>query len=464
MAASVQFRLHNKDLGMIVNATEEDLAIFLETHSGEKGRNDHTLALESVEFDDSSGASPDSDIMVSDGLRSEKIHGTADVTSLESETERVGCDWFPKELDTSPLPLVKESMQDSAAAQTKSANGEAIFLKSELANSPVKSVSPSKKSVPLVASTGVNSSPTAKKIPSSSDGRKATPRSATPIGRTSLPAKSKSFHPSITTLKVTKPVAAQGRSVTPSKLASISSKSSTRTATRTPEPSTRAMTSSAPAKVKLSPGRKTDSVVSHGTSIFLKTKPSKSSAMRTSYHETTRNTKTSMPIRAASASRERQSVPYTIPLNAKSRQKACSPTRDRAPSRTHNKSESMMLTRNRSRHTNGGDEVNPVLMGSKMVERVVNMRKLAPPKQAEYSSQDYAQKNLRDSSGFGRSLSKKSLDMAIRHMDIRRSIPDNRRPRPLATGDLTTLLGTKSCSSKKITVDVAESLHATSRY
>ncbi|CAA6669461.1 unnamed protein product [Spirodela intermedia] len=33
-----------------------------------------------------------------------------------------------------------------------------------------------------------------------------------------------------------------------------------------------------------------------------------------------------------------------------------------------------------------------------------------------------------DSSGFGRNLSKKSLDMAMRHMDIRRSIPNSLRP------------------------------------
>lgn len=284
------------------------------------------------------------------------------------------------------------------------------------ANSPVKSASPSKKSVPLATPTGVNSSHTAKRIPLSSGGRKATPRSATPTGRTSLPAKSKSSHPSTTTLKVTKPVAGQGRSVTPARLESISSKSSMRSAIRTLKPSTRAMTSSASAKDQFSPGRKTDPVVSHGTSTFLKTKPSKPSAMLTTSHDTPQNLKTLNPLRAASASRVRPSVPYTILLNAKSTQKACSPSRERAPSGNHPKSESMTLTRNRSRHTNGGDEVNPVLMGSKMVERVVNMRKLAPPKQDEYSSQDYAQKNFREGSGFGRSLSKKSLDMAIRHM------------------------------------------------
>ncbi|KAI4384530.1 hypothetical protein MLD38_002672 [Melastoma candidum] len=78
------------------------------------------------------------------------------------------------------------------------------------------------------------------------------------------------------------------------------------------------------------------------------------------------------------------------------------------------------------------DNVSPVVLGTKMVERVINMRKLAPPKQDEKHS---AHSNLSgksasspDGSGFGRTLSKKSLDMAVRHMDIRRSIPGNPRP------------------------------------
>lgn len=68
---------------------------------------------------------------------------------------------------------------------------------------------------------------------------------------------------------------------------------------------------------------------------------------------------------------------------------------------------------------NDNDNVNPVLIGSKMVERVVNMRKLAPPKQDDRHSShnNSAGKSLSsDSSGFGRTLSKKSLDMAMRHM------------------------------------------------
>lgn len=65
------------------------------------------------------------------------------------------------------------------------------------------------------------------------------------------------------------------------------------------------------------------------------------------------------------------------------------------------------------------DSVSPVVIGTKMVERVINMRKLAPPKQDDKSSphgNPTGKSSSPDSSGFGRTLSKKSLDMAIRHM------------------------------------------------
>ena len=106
-------------------------------------------------------------------------------------------------------------------------------------------------------------------------------------------------------------------------------------------------------------------------------------------------------------------------------------------------------------YSKANDNVSPVLMGAKMVERVINMRKLAPPRSDEKGSPHgnlSAKSSSPDSAGFGRTLSKKSLDMAIRHMvrhliisfslsprivlirhlmnqqDIRRTIPGNLRP------------------------------------
>jgi hypothetical protein len=65
------------------------------------------------------------------------------------------------------------------------------------------------------------------------------------------------------------------------------------------------------------------------------------------------------------------------------------------------------------------DKVSPVVIGTKMVERVINMRKLAPPrpdvKNSPHSLSGKSNSSP-DNSGFGRTLSKKSLDMALRHM------------------------------------------------
>ncbi|XP_010528826.1 PREDICTED: uncharacterized protein LOC104805834 [Tarenaya hassleriana] len=76
---------------------------------------------------------------------------------------------------------------------------------------------------------------------------------------------------------------------------------------------------------------------------------------------------------------------------------------------------SAAVKRGQSRSSN--EVVNPVLIGTKMVERVVNMRKLPPPRQGGGNSTGKS-----EGSGFGRNLSRSSLDMALRHMDIRRSM------------------------------------------
>lgn len=105
-----------------------------------------------------------------------------------------------------------------------------------------------------------------------------------------------------------------------------------------------------------------------------------------------------------------------------------------------------------------GDDVNPGLMGTKMVERVVNMRKLAPPKQGD----DNANNSVGKSQGnLGRTLSKTSLDMAIRHMDIRKRVPGNLRH--LATNmPASSVYSVRSAPPKSRTVSSSDSPLATS--
>lgn len=78
---------------------------------------------------------------------------------------------------------------------------------------------------------------------------------------------------------------------------------------------------------------------------------------------------------------------------------------------------SSIQTLSRSRFTDG-DNDSPVVVGTKMVERVVNMRKLAPPKHEDRHSahSSSGKSSSSEGAGFGRTLSKMSLDMAMRHM------------------------------------------------
>ncbi|RRT36413.1 hypothetical protein B296_00033905 [Ensete ventricosum] len=100
-----------------------------------------------------------------------------------------------------------------------------------------------------------------------------------------------------------------------------------------------------------------------------------------------------------------------------------------------------------------------------MVERIVNMRRLAPPKQDDHRS---THNNLSgksslspDSTGFGRTLSKNSLDMALRHMDIRRSVPNSLRPL-MANIPASSAYGVRSGPTRSRAISVSDSPLATS--
>ncbi|PIN25029.1 hypothetical protein CDL12_02216 [Handroanthus impetiginosus] len=448
--ASVQFRPQNRDLGMVMREVDEDLAIFLGMRNGEKKKNDHRLIEASDEFDDSNGVEtkPDS-LFRPEALQLEDVQIVADDNLLNSENDKNDYDWLlPQRDDISLLPSEKLEGQGSLANQIEISNGEGISLKSELANTCE------------VSGSGIDSSAAANRRPLSSGGRKPAPRSATPTGRRPMPAKSKPSRASTPTSRATlepsrastttsratlpssKPMASQSRSLTPSRGTSRSStpasrptipastKSASRSTTPTRKPATPSTTSSISASVRSSSGLK-NAVPTRGTSQTVKSRPSKPSEMLSLSHDAVQNPRTSIPKRPASASRGRPSSPATRLSSSKGkpRQKSCSPAKTRASNATAaHKVANIILSRSRGHGSVVGDDVNPVLMGTKMVERVVNMRKLAPPKQDESISLANTKKSSQDNLGFGRSLSKRSLDMAIRHMDIRRSISDSLRP------------------------------------
>ena len=135
------------------------------------------------------------------------------------------------------------------------------------------------------------------------------------------------------------------------------------------------------------------------------------------------NLRTSLPERPASASRGRPGAPSVrsssveASSNGRPRRQSCSPARSRAAS-SGSVGNGSSIRFVRRADTNGSDNESPVVIGTKMVERVVHMRKLVPPKQDDNPRNNPTAKlsTSLDGSGFGRTLSKKSLDMAMRHM------------------------------------------------
>jgi hypothetical protein len=160
-----------------------------------------------------------------------------------------------------------------------------------------------------------------------------------------------------------------------------------------------------------------------GSSPPAKSRPRKPSEMPGFSLDAPPNLRTSFQERPVSASKGRPGAPSARSSsidsvsNGKSRQQSSSPSRGRASHGSAYSNGKAILAKSRSRVKDDETE-SPVLIGTKMVERLVNMRKLAPPKQDDsYSTHNEGIKSFStNSSGFGRTLSNKSLDMALRHM------------------------------------------------
>ncbi|VVB12867.1 unnamed protein product [Arabis nemorensis] len=120
------------------------------------------------------------------------------------------------------------------------------------------------------------------------------------------------------------------------------------------------------------------------------------------------------------------------------KRQSCSPSRNRAPIRNVNGN--VPLLRGRRGKTSNNDDgglISPVAMENQKVDKVVNMRKFAPPQLTEKGGRGDSdggvstagKSSSNDGFGFGRNLSKSSIDMALRHMDVKRgSMTGNFRP------------------------------------
>ncbi|XP_034205876.1 flocculation protein FLO11 isoform X3 [Prunus dulcis] len=394
-------------------------------------------------------------------------------------------------------------------------------LKSRLANPQPEPVARSNLvSKQSTSSPGLSSSSSGTRRPSSSGGpgsRAATPtgrptltsaprpsRSSTPTSRASLPlnkSTNSAAKPTVPTTKSTIPAPKStisatkstipSRSSTPSRSMARSSTptsrptvpppksaSSSRASTPTRRPSMPSTTPSisappsrsSPSVSKPVPATARNPVPSRGASPTVKSRPWKPSEMPGFSLDAPPNLRTTLPDRPLSASRGRPGAPSSRSSsvepgsNGRPRRQSCSPSRGRAPNGISHTSGSSVPAFSRG-HSKVNDNVSPVLIGTKMVERVINMRKLAPPKQEDkhspHGNHSGKSSSSPDSSGFGRTLSKKSLDMAIRHMDIRRSIPGNLRP--LMTNiPASSMYSVRSGPARSRTVSVSDSPLATS--
>ncbi|KAK9913715.1 hypothetical protein M0R45_037524 [Rubus argutus] len=496
---------------------EEELALFLEMKKREKERND-LLLNSSEEFDAPLGAKPGtSPIFNISSSTPAPARKTGADDFLNSENDKNDYDWLLTPPGTPLFPSLEMESHKTMMSQLGTPKARPTALKSRLANpQPEPAARSNLMSKQPTSSPGLNSSSSGIRRPSSSGGPGSRP--ATPTGRptvTSAPKPSRSSTPTSRatlnkstisagkpTVPTTKSAAPATKSTIPATKSTIPSRSSTpsrstarsstptgrptvpppksvsRSATPTRRPS---MTSNTPS-ISAPPSRTSPSVSkpvptatrnpvpSRGASPTVKSRPWKPSEMPGFSLDAPPNLRTTLPDRPLSASRGRPGAPSSRSSSiepgppGRPRRQSCSPSRGRAPNGSTHMSGSSVPAFSRG-HSKVNDNVSPVLMGAKMVERVINMRKLAPPKQDDkqspHGNHSGKSSSSPDSSGFGRTLSKKSLDMAIRHMDIRRSIPGNLRP--LMTNiPASSMYSVRSGPARSRTISVSDSPLATS--
>ncbi|KAK6156123.1 hypothetical protein DH2020_010371 [Rehmannia glutinosa] len=472
---------------------DEDLALFREMRKREKERTNLLLLQNSDEFDAPLGPPGSSPIFNITSGTPAPVRKTGADDFLNSDNDKNDYDWLLTPPGTPLFPSLEMESQKTVMSQLGTPKARPTALKSRLANpQPEPAARSNLSSRQPSSSPGLNTSSGGLRRPSSSGGPGSRP--ATPTGRPTLNSTSRSTMTStsnkpslsapaakptsnissrVTSTTVSRP----SRSATPTSRPTLSSAKSTTAPPRSSTPTARSTvrsstptsrpTITAPSKSTSrasTPTRRPTTISSSTTTPAVKSPTSSSVAKPVSKNpvparsnsptvrpkmwkpsempgfslDVPPNLRTSMPDRPPSATRGRPGAPSSRsssiePVsNGRIRRQSCSPARGRPPNGImHSSGSSVPVPAANRLHAKANDNVSPALVGTKMVERVINMRKLAPPKQDDKHSPHSnlsGKSSSPDSSGFGRTLSKKSLDMAIRHMDIRRTIPGNLRP------------------------------------
>eukprot|EP01018_Ginkgo_biloba_P002513 Gb_23581 [translate_table: standard] len=365
--------------------------------------------------------------------------GTPLFPSLEMEAQAAGFDQRPTPV-VRPLTVLKTSRLSNSQSEPSSKivrgslTSRQATLSSGLSTSANASSRKPSATTPTAAVSSRPSTPTARStVSASKSSSRSSTRSSTPVRRSSAPTLS------------------QNSSAPPGRSSSVS-KASTMPA-RNPAPS-------------------------RGTSPSVRPRPLQPSSIPGFSLETPPNLRTSMPERPVSANRGRPGAPSSArsttetPTANKPRRQSCSPsvTRGRIANDSHNSDRSNFRTS--KSHGNGTEGAVPVVLGSKMVEKVMNARRSVSQGQEDQATTRSITSTMQakrpvksissqDSTGFGRTLSKKSLDMALRHMDIRRSTPTSFRPH-MTNIPTSSLYSVRSGAIKSKPTSISDSPIATS--
>ncbi|KAI3793210.1 hypothetical protein L1987_35825 [Smallanthus sonchifolius] len=429
---------------------EDEPGLFLEMKKREKERHDLLLQNTEAELDSSLGNSP-----IFSMPSATTVRKTGADEFLNSENDKNDYDWLLTPPGTPLFPSLEMGSQKTVMNQNGTHEAHLTAVKSRLSNTQQEStgrngltsrpraasaglrrplstgaVSSGSRSSTLGTQSRVISNLVTKNKPTSATTTTVRPTSSTPTSRPVL----SSSKPTVPARSST-PTRSVVRSSTPTSRPSLST---TKPAPRRPTPPRRSPTLSAVTKTSSPLVKSPSTVTNSATSPNARPRLWKPQEMPGYTLDAPPNLRTSLTDRPISSIRGRAGAPSSrsssiepVP-NGRVRRQSCSPSRGRLPNGMTRKSGSSVPIPALVRaYAKANDNMSPGLYGTKMVERVINMRKLAPPKQDDKHSPNSnlsRKSSSPDSSGFGRSLSKKSLDMAMRHMDIRRTLPGNLRP------------------------------------
>ncbi|CAN1303733.1 hypothetical protein LINPERPRIM_LOCUS25957 [Linum perenne] len=443
---------------MVTKEKDEELALFLELRRREKEKSNFLVS--------SNPLTSDAHIGIKGGISPATLlvpqRKTAAERFLDSENDKSDYDWLITPPRTPVLPSTEMDAQKSLMCQP-GRNARPTALSSRLTNIQAETAPKTHGAYKRLNSSSAGnrrssstvrtrpasrpSTPTSRPtLPSPRMGRSSTPTarpalSSTKPSRSSTPTRTATQRPSTPTRSTTQRPSTPTRSTTqrPSTPTSRPSLPSSKSSSRPSTPPRRLSAPLSSSQVMSAPGSRSSSVT-RSASVAYKTpvqsrgsSPTPAVKLRAPWNpdempgfsnEAPPNLRTSLADRPASATRGRpgarsSSSSSGAASNGRPRQQSSSPAR------------------RRSTVSNGSATAAPVSrmpISVKSISQIIDRDDLHQgmvqddQRSSLSNSSGVSLSSSLDSTGSGRSLSKKSLDMALRHMDIRRSIRSNLRP------------------------------------